>query len=346
MNLPIGIGVFAAAAVSVRSVRDPHAVHADVAGLVTFSGSLSLLVYGVLRGNDDGWTSAKILGVLAGAAVLLAAFAVVELRQERPMLDLSLLRSPAFTGVSLGTFAIGAGMFALWPFLTLYLQNILGYSPFQGGLRLLPATAFIFLVPVLASRIASRLPAGPMLGVGLLLVFVGLLLMYGVGAHSRWTVLLPGLVVCGIGIGIANPAIGHLALAVVPPHRSGMASGINNTFRIGGITIGVAALGALLQSRVAARIPELLPSAPHGLAAAVVSGGTPAASALVGPADRAGVVEAARSAFASGLDVTLLACAGSLAVGALAVALLVRPAQVARAGAAARVEPDAEPVLD
>ncbi len=98
--------------------------------------------------------------------------------------------------------------------------------------------------------------------------------MYGVGAHSRWTVLLPGLVVCGIGIGFANPAIGHLALAVVPPHRAGMASEINNTFRIGGITIGVAALGALLQSRVAARIPELLPTAPHGLAAAVASGGT------------------------------------------------------------------------
>ena len=109
VNLPIGVAVFVAAAVSVRSVRDPHAVHADVAGLVTFSGALFLFVYGVMRGNDDGWTSATILGVLAGAAVLLAAFAAVELRQTRPMLDLSLLRSPAFTGTSLGTFAIGAG---------------------------------------------------------------------------------------------------------------------------------------------------------------------------------------------------------------------------------------------
>lgn len=149
-------------------------------------------------------------------------------------------------------------------------------------------------------------------------------------------------------LALANPAIGQLALAVVPPQRAGMASGISNTFRIGGLTTGVAALGALLQHSVAARIPELPPAPPHGLAAAVASGGTRAAVALAAPADRAGVADAARSAFASGLDVTLLACAGTLALGALAVALLVTPAQVARAAGASPAErpPDAEPVLD
>lgn len=347
VNVPIGVVVFAAAAVSVRSVRDPHAVHADVAGLVTFSGSLFLFVYGLLRGNDDGWTSGTIVAVLAGAAVLLAAFVVVELRQPRPMFDLSLLRKPAFTGVSLGTFAIGAGMFSLFPYLTLYFQNILGYAPLQSGLRLLPITALVFVVPVLSRRVAARVPPGTMLGVGLALVFAGLLLMHGVGVHSRWTVLLPGMLVCGLGVGLSNPAIGHLALAVVPPQRAGMASGISNTMRIGGLTTGVAALGALLQHRIATRVHDLLPAAPHALANAVASGGTRAAAALVAPADRAHAAAVAHSAFVSGLDLVLLVSATALALGALAVAAFVRPAQVARAAAAAPAPaPETPPVLD
>ena len=236
-------------------------------------------------------------------------------------------------------------MFALFPYLTLYLQNILGYSPLQGGLRLLPITALIFVVPVVSRPLAARVPAGTLLAAGLGLVLVGLVLMHGVDAQSRWTALLPGMVVCGVGIGFSNPAIGTLALAVVPPQRAGMASGISQTLRIGGLTTGVAGLGALLQHRVATRVDELLPAAPHGLASALASGGTRAATALVAPADRAAVAAASRSAFASGLDLTLLACAAALAAGALVVALFVRPALVARASAPdAPVE--AEPILE
>ncbi len=345
VNAPVGLAVFAIAARAVTRRGDPHAVHADVAGLVTFSGALFLLVFGLVRGNTAGWGSGTTLAVFAGAVVLLAAFVVVEARQARPMFDLSLLRKPAFTGLSVGTFAIGAGMFALFPYLTLYLQNILGYSPLQGGLRLLPITALIFVVPVVSRPLAARVPAGTLLAAGLGLVLVGLVLMHGVDAQSRWTALLPGMVVCGVGIGFSNPAIGTLALAVVPPQRAGMASGISQTLRIGGLTTGVAGLGALLQHRVATRVDELLPAAPHGLASALASGGTRAATALVAPADRAAVAAASRSAFASGLDLTLLACAAALAAGALVVALFVRPALVARASAPdAPVE--AEPILE
>ena len=155
-----------------------------------------------------------------------------------------------FCGVSIATFAIGAGMFAAFPYLTLYLQNLLGYSPLQGGVRLLPATVFVFLVPIAARRFASRLSAGLLLGTGMALVAAGLAVMSRVSDQSRWTVLLPGLILVGIGIGLANPAIAHIALAVVAPNRSGMASGISNTFRIGGVATGVAALGAVLQHSV------------------------------------------------------------------------------------------------
>jgi len=345
VNLPVGIAVVAAS-VAIRDLRSEQVAHTDLAGLACFSGFLFLLVYGLLRGNDDGWTSAQIVGSLGGAALLLAAFVVVELRQEHPMFDLSLLRSPAFTGVSLGTFAIGAGMFALLPYLTLYLQNDLGYSPLEGGIRLLPTTLLVFFVPIAARRLGTRIPAAVMLAAGLGIVFAGVLLMLRTGADSAWTVLLPGEILAGLGIGLANPAIGQLALMVVPSHRVGLASGLSNTFRIGGLATGVAGLGALLDSRLTSRLHELLPAAPHGLAAAVASGGVDAAAALVPPAARAQTVAAAHVAFVSGLDLAFLAGAVAVALGTLAVAVLARPSLVAVAAGAPERAPDAEPVLD
>jgi len=251
VNLPIGAGVLVICSVRMANLVDPHTEHLDLGGLVTFSGALFLLVLALLRGNDKGWSSGLIVGLFVGAAVLLALFLVVELRQQRPMFDLSLFRSAAFCGVSVATFAIGAGMFAAFPYITLYLQNLLGYSPFQGGLRVLPSTVLVFFVPIVARRFGKAVPSGLMLGAGMTLVAVGLLLMSRVSNDSRWTVLLPGLLLAGAGIGLSNPAIAHIALAVVAPNRSGMASGISNTFRIGGVATGVALLGAVLQSRVA-----------------------------------------------------------------------------------------------
>jgi EmrB/QacA subfamily drug resistance transporter len=251
VNLPIGVAVLVISLLQMANVVDPHSVRLDLAGLVTFSGGLLLFVLALLRGNDKGWTSGLILGLFAGAVVLLALFVVVELRQERPMLDLSLFRNQAFCGVSIATFAVGAGMFAAFPYLTLYLQNLLGYSPFQGGLRILPATVLIFLVPIVARRFGKGIRSGLMLGAGMTLIAAGVLLMSRLSNDSRWTVLLPGLLLAGVGIGLANPAIAQLALAVVSQSRSGMASGINNTFRLGGVATGVALLGAVLQSHVA-----------------------------------------------------------------------------------------------
>ena len=260
VNLPIGVAVLGICVVRMANVVDPHTEHLDLGGLVTFAGSLLLLVLALLRGNDEGWSSALIVGLFVGAAVLLGLFLVVERRQQRPMFDLSLFRNPAFCGVSIATFTIGAGMFAAFPYLTLYLQNLLGYSPLQGGLRLLPSTVLVFLVPIVARRFGKRVPSGVMLGSGMALVAVGLLLMSRLSNDSHWTVLLPGLLVSGAGIGLANPAIAQVALAVVEPNRSGMASGINNTFRIGGVATGVALLGAVLQHRVA---NSVIAAGPH-----------------------------------------------------------------------------------
>jgi EmrB/QacA subfamily drug resistance transporter len=322
VNLPVGLATIAISATRMVNVRDPGAQRLDWAGLITFSGSLFLLIFGLLRGTNEGWGSALIVSALVGAAVLFAGFLLVELRQTRPMFDLSLFRNRAFCGVSLATFAIGAGMFAMFLYLTLYLQNALGYSPLQGGLRLLPATMLAFLVPLLARRLTGRLAPGALLGTGLAFTALGLVLMHGLTASSHWTALLAGLLLVGLGIGLANPAIANIALAVVPPERSGMASGISNTFRIGGLATGVAALGAVFQHRLATSLHASLGGAQGSLAKVVASGGPHAAAALTH--GRTDVAQASLRAFVNALNEILLIGAGLVLVGALAAAALVR----------------------
>jgi EmrB/QacA subfamily drug resistance transporter len=312
VNLPIGALVLAIAGLRMINIADPNAKRLDFAGLVTFSGSLFLLIFGLLRGNDEGWSSAKIVASLAGAAVLMALFLAAELRQERPMFDLSLFRNRSFSGVSVATFGIGAGMFGVFPYITFYLQNLLRYSPFEGGLRLLPATVPAFFVPILVRRLGSRVAPGTLLGIGLTIIAAGLLLMSRLSTDSRWTALLPGLLLTGIGIGVANPTIAHIALGVVAPARSGMASGISNTFRIGGLATGIAALGAIFQDGVRTKLGALLPGSGHALAATVVASGPHAAST------QANTVHAATVAFVSGMHSLLLAGAVCVVIGAAA----------------------------
>jgi EmrB/QacA subfamily drug resistance transporter len=322
VNIPIGLVTIGISLARMHNVRDPNAERLDWAGLITFSGALFLLIFGLLRGSDDGWGSALIASTLAGAAVLFAAFLTAELRQRRPMFDMSLFRNRAFCGVSLATFALGAGMFAMFPYLTLYLQNALGYSPFQGGLRLLPATVLTFVVPLLTRGLASRAPPGALLGAGLGLTALGLALMRGLTPSSQWTTLLPGLLLVGLGIGLANPAIANVALGVVPPERSGMASGISNTFRIGGLAVGVAGLGAIFQHRVASSLQASLGGPQQVLAKAVSAGGRSAAETLAH--GRTDVVEASLRAFTGGLNEILAIGAALVLIGALGAATLVR----------------------
>ena len=237
------------------------------------------------------------------------------------MFDLSLFRKPAFTGVSLATFAIGGGMFAMLTYITLYLQDLLGLSPFQGGLRLLPLTVLCFIVPLATRTLAERTPPGVSLGAGLLLSSVGLALMHGVTATSSWTTLLAGLLVAGLGIGIANPAIAKIALGVVSPERSGMASGISNTFRIGGLATGVAGLGALFQARISSSLSHAMGQSTQGLATAVAAEGTHGADAQM--LARAHLTKAAGAAFSLGINDLLVTGAVVVFIGAL-FSLLVR----------------------
>lgn len=337
VNVPIGFFALFLAFTKMSESRDARARRTDVLGLVSFSAALFLIVFGILRGNALGWTSAVILGALIGGAAMLAVFVVIEARQERPMLDIGLFRRPAFTGVSIATFCIAAGMFALFPYLSIYFQDILGYTPLGAGLRFLPMTAFIFFVPLVVRRFAADVPMRRLIGIGLGCVAIGLGLMWALlSPTSHWTALLPGLVIGGIGVGIANPALAGAALRVVDPERMGMASGINNTFRIGGVALGIAALGALLENRIAASLAATLGTSGHGLANTVSSAGT--RPLLHQPA----LAHVARGAFVSGLADLLLIGSVVLVVGAISGFTLLRePRPAAEAEAEAVTEPAA-----
>ena len=186
----------------------------------------------------------------------MTAFVAVESRVSEPMLPLGLFRRPAFTGVQLAAFAISAAAFALFLYIGLYLQNYLGYTPLQAGLRYLPITLAAFLV----ARCGGPAHPGPRPGPAERrpgAVGPGLLLMSGISAGSEWTTLLGGFLVLGAGVGLLNPVIGDVALSVVPKERSGMAAGINDTFRQVGVAVGVAVWGAIFVGQGAAKVSEL-----------------------------------------------------------------------------------------
>ncbi len=215
-------------------------------------------MFAVIRGNAEGWGSTLIVSSVRGLGVLLAVFLVSQFVQEQAMFDVSLFRKPTFSGAALVAFALSAAMFAMFLYLVLYLQTILG----------LLAAADRSAVPALHGGLVLRrgglgqplgarpraLPARRRAGA----VAVGLLLMRGLTLSSHWTALLPGFLVAGAGVGLVNPALASTAIGVVPPQRSGMASGINNTFRQVGIATGIAVLGAIFESAITSKLaPQL-----------------------------------------------------------------------------------------
>lgn len=257
INVPVGILAIAMTLLRVRESRDPHATRIDWPGVATFSVALFALVFALVRGNDEGWGSTLIVALLAAAGVLMAAFVAIERRVAEPMLPLGLFRRPAFTGVQLAAFAVSGSLFSLFLYLSLYLQNGLGYTPFETGVRYLPVTVASFVAAPIAGMLLSRVPARIMMSGSLAVAGVGLLLMAGVEAGDDWTTLLAGFLLAGAGVGFLNPVIADVALSVVPKERSGMAAGINDTFRQVGVAVGIAVWGAIFVSRGADKVSEL-----------------------------------------------------------------------------------------
>jgi EmrB/QacA subfamily drug resistance transporter len=251
VNVPIGIAVIAATYRWVRESSDPNARRIDWAGQTALVGGLFLLVLALLRGNEDGWGSTVIVAELTAAAVLLATFLVIESRVKEPMLPLGLFRIKEFSGAQIAAFAISASFFAIFLYMTLYLQQILGLSPIKAGLVYLPCTVLIFFVSAASASLLEKVSAGTLISAGLALVAVGLGLGLLATATSSWAMLLPALMVGGLGTGLFNPAVSAVALGSAPQEMSGLAAGVNDTFRQAGIAVGVALFGALIPGSAA-----------------------------------------------------------------------------------------------
>jgi EmrB/QacA subfamily drug resistance transporter len=350
VNVPIGAVALVVCFLRVDESRQSGAHRPDLIGVVTFSGALGALIYALIKGDTKGWGSTEIVACLVGSAVLLVTFLIAELRQgDRAMFDLALFRKPTFTGGAIAAFALSAGLFALLLYLTLYLQDSLGYSALKTGLRLLFLSGGILLTSTLAGRLTATVPIRLIIAPGLALVGIGLLLMRGLDAGSGWTHLIPGFIVAGAGTGLINPPLASTAIGVVAPERAGMASGINSTFRQVGIATGIAGLGSLFSHTVRTRIVSLLQGAPHvtaraahALAAGVAQGnGARAGLALLPARARPAAVHAVRVGFVTGLNDIFLVGAILTLVASVLTLLLIRSRDF-EAGAARGPGPGAD----
>ncbi|MGO8874418.1 MAG: MFS transporter [Acidimicrobiales bacterium] len=330
VNVPIGVVALVVTLLKVDESRNPGGRRPDYLGFVTFSAGLAALVFAMIRSTSDGWTSAVVVGSLLAAGVLLAAFVAVELVQSFPMLDFSLLRLPTFSGGLVAAFGINASLFSLFTYLILYMQNVLGLSAVQVGVRFLVLTGATFLTAGLAGRLTNHVPAKWLIAPGFLATAVGLLLMRGITIEDSWTHLIPGLIVAGVGAGFINVPLASTAVGVVEPSRSGMASGINSTLRQVGTATGIAALGSIFAARIRATIASQLASTPlHAvsskIAGAVLSGET---SAPAGAASSPAAVELVRRAaglgFVDALNDILLIGAVMAFVATVLCAFLIR----------------------
>ncbi|MGC9961704.1 MAG: MFS transporter [Acidimicrobiales bacterium] len=330
VNVPIGIVAFVVTMVKVEESRNPEGPRPDYLGFVTFSAGLAALVFAMIRSTADGWTSTFVDGSLIASAVLLACFVAVELRQATPMLDFSLLRLPTFSGGLVAAFGINASLFSLFTYVVLYLQNLLGLSAVGVGVRFLVLSGATFLTAGLAGRLTNHVPVKLLIVPGFVVTAVGILLMRGITLGDSWTHLIPGLILAGVGSGFINVPLASTAVGVVEPSRSGMASGINSTFRQVGTATGVAALGSIFASRIRDTITAQLAGTPlHAasgtIASAVLSGQTSAPSGShTSPAVTELVRRAIGLGFIDGLNDILL-IGGIVAIVAAALcAVLIR----------------------
>jgi EmrB/QacA subfamily drug resistance transporter len=296
VNLPIGIVAVVLAARELRESSDPEHSRLDPIGLITLTGGLLTLILALIDGNDHGWSSTYIVSLLVAATVLLVLFVLSQTREGNTMVDLQLFRRPAFDGAQTTAFAISASMFAMFLYLTLYLQNILGLSPLQTGLRFLPLSVVSFFAAPLAGRLTARVQIRWLLSFGLALNAISMWSMSRVTPTSTWTVLLPGFIIGGIGIGFVNAPLATTAVSTVRVERAGMASGINNTFRQIGIATGIAGLGAIFATKVGSTQHPTNAAFVHGLHDILLVG---AATAAIG-AVLAGVLVRRRDFVASG----------------------------------------------
>ncbi len=350
VNVPIGVVALAITWWRVDESRAPNPGRPDWIGFALLTTGLVGLVYGLIRASETSWGDTGVAISLVLGGILLVFFVIAEAVVTNPMFDLSLFRVPTFDGGLIAAFCMNGSLFSMLLYLVLYLQDALGYSALQTGVRLLLVSGPTLVTATVAGRLSERMPVRWLIGPGLILVGAGLFLMAGLSGTSSWTHLIPGFIISGAGAGFVNPPLASTAIGVVEPERAGMASGVNTTFRQIGIAVSIAALGTIFSSTLRHHLDRLLSVSPQlkdhtrQIVTAVRQGQGGAAFAAVPPALRGQLGRAVRSSFASGIN-DLLIVTGALAlVGAVGSMLLIRNRDfVSRQPASAGVEEKHQP---
>ncbi|MEU2717065.1 DHA2 family efflux MFS transporter permease subunit [Streptomyces sp. NPDC007205] len=249
LNVPLGLAVMPLARLRLAESHGDGAA-LDIPGTLLVSGGLFGIVYGLVRAPSDGWTDSLVLTGLIAGTVLVAAFVVHGIRGKNPMLPMRLFRSRAFSGINAASLLMFLGMFGSIFLLGQYMQGVLGYSPTQAGLRLLPWTGMPMLVAPVAGILSDRLGGRPVVAAGLFLQAVGLGYMAVVATpHASYTAQLPALIISGIGMALYFAPAANLVMSSVSPQEQGIASGANNALRQVGGALGIAIMSSVFSAQ-------------------------------------------------------------------------------------------------
>jgi EmrB/QacA subfamily drug resistance transporter len=249
INIPVGVlGILAAFAFIDESRDTSHEQRPDVPGLFTSALGLFALSYGLIEANTYGWTSGRILVAFAVAVVSLAAFILLELHQRLPMLELSLFRNIGFAGANAVMLLVGLAMFGVFFYVSLYVQQVLGYSPTQAGASFLPWTLLIIVLAPQAGRLSDRIGPRPLVGTGMVLLAGSLFWFSSMGVHESFWSLLPGMLLGGFGMSCAMAPVTAAAMSSVRPDKAGVGSAVLNSMRQVGGSLGIAIMGAIVAS--------------------------------------------------------------------------------------------------
>jgi EmrB/QacA subfamily drug resistance transporter len=251
INVPVGVGGIAMARWAIDETRDTSAEQRlDLPGLLTSGAGLFALTYGLIEANSYGWTSARILGLFAGAVVLLAVFVALEARQRIPMLDLSLFRQRTFSGANTAMILVSLAMFGIFFYNSLFIQNVLRFSAIQTGATFLPMTLLVILIAPQAGRFSDRVGSRWLIGGGLSLLAVSLVLFAQLDVGSTFWNILPALLVGGLGMGLTMTPATAAAMGSVSADKAGVGSAVLNASRQVGGSLGVAIMGAVVGSAI------------------------------------------------------------------------------------------------